>query len=63
MLNKCLWSDFPGGTSGKKMPANAGDERDAGLIPRSGRYLGGGNGTPFQYFCLGNSMGRVPGGL
>ena len=42
----------------KNMPANAGDERDAGLIPRSGRYLGRGNGTPLQYSCLENSMGR-----
>ena len=42
----------------KNMPANTGDERDAGLIPRSGRYLGGGNGSPLQYTCLENSMGR-----
>ena len=32
-------------------PANAGD---MGSIPRSGISPGGGNGDPFQYFCLGN---------
>ena len=30
----------------KNLPANAGDVRDAGLIPGSGRSLGGGNGNP-----------------
>ena len=33
--------DFPGGTSGKGPTANAGDVRDVGLIPGSGRSLGG----------------------
>ena len=32
--------------------ANAGDVRDAGLIPGSGRSPGGGHGTPLQYSCL-----------
>ena len=32
--------------------------RDNGSIPRSGRSLGGGNGNPIQYSCLGNLMGR-----
>ena len=48
----------PGGTVVKNLPANAGDARDTGLIPRSGRSLGGGNGNPLQYFCLENSMDR-----
>ena len=39
----------------KSPPANAGD---VGPIPGSGRYLGEGNGNPFQYFCLGNPMDR-----
>ena len=39
-------------------PANAGDIRDAGLIPGVGRSPGGGNGNPLQYSCLGNPMGR-----
>ena len=36
---------FPGGTMVKNPPANAGDARDAGLTPRSGRSPGEGNGT------------------
>ena len=42
----------------KNMPANAGDSRDKGSIPASGRSPGEGNGNPFQYSCLGNSMDR-----
>ena len=42
----------------KNLPANAGDSRDAGLIPGSGRYPGVGNGNPLQYFFLENSMIR-----
>ena len=36
--------------------ANAGDARDMGLIPLSGRSPGEGNGNPLQYSCLENSM-------
>ena len=39
----------------KNPPANAGD---AGLIPGSGKYLGGRNGNPLQYSYLGNPMDR-----
>ena len=42
----------------KSPPANSGDARDAGLIPGSGRTPGVGNGNPFQYSCLKNSMDR-----
>ena len=42
----------------KNEPANAGDAKDAGLIPGLGRSPGGGNGNPLQYSCLENSMGR-----
>ena len=42
----------------KSLPANAGDVRDAGSIPRSGRSPGEGDGTPIQYSCLENPMGR-----
>ena len=42
----------------KNMPANAGDVRDVGLIPGSGRFPGEGNGTPLQYSCLENPMDR-----
>ena len=46
---------FPGGTEEKNLPANAGD---AGLIPGSGRSLGGGNGNSLQYPCLENPKDR-----
>ena len=42
----------------KNLPANAGDTRDMGLMPGSGRSPGVGNGTPLQHSCLENSMGR-----
>ena len=41
----------------KYSPANAGDIRDVGLTPRSGRSPGEGNGNPLQYSCLENPMG------
>ena len=43
----------------KNLPANAGDIRDMGSIPGSGRSPGGGHGNPFQYSCLKNPMDRV----
>ena len=49
-----IW-DFPGGSGVKNLPVNAGD---AGLISGWERFLGGGNGNPLQYFCLGNPMDR-----
>ena len=39
-------------------PANAGDAIDAGLMPGSGRYPGGGNGNPTQYSSLKNPVDR-----
>ena len=42
----------------KNPPANAGDGRDLGSIPGSGRSPGEGNGNPLQYSCLENSMDR-----
>ena len=42
----------------KNPPANAGDIRDTGLIPRSGRFLGVGNGNPLKNSCLENPMVR-----
>ena len=42
----------------KNLPANAGDIRDVGLIPGSGRSPGGGNGNPLWYSCLENPMDR-----
>ena len=34
------------------------DVRDAGSIPRLGRFSGGGHGNPLQYSCLENPMDR-----
>ena len=42
----------------KNPPANAGDIRDLGLIPGSGRSPGGGHGNPLQYSCRENPMDR-----
>ena len=42
----------------KNLSANAGEARDAGLIPGSGRSPGGGNGNPLHYSCLENHMDR-----
>ena len=42
----------------KNLPANAGDIRDTGFIPGSGRYPGGGHSNPLQYSCLENPMDR-----
>ena len=40
----------------KNLPANAGDIRDAGLIPWLGRFPGGGHGNPLQCSYLGNPV-------
>ena len=42
----------------ENLPANAGDSRDAGSIPGSGRSPGEGNGNSLQYSCLGNPMNK-----
>ena len=56
------WSPISRGSSQvalvvKNPPANAGDVRDMGLIPGSGRSPEEGN-DPLQYSCLENSMDR-----
>ena len=48
-----LLLEFPGGSNGKTSACNPGDPV---LIPGSGRSPGEGNGNPFQYSCLENSM-------
>ena len=40
----------------KNPPVNAGDIRDMGLIPGSGRSLGVGHGNPLHYSCLENPI-------
>ena len=42
----------------KNLPANAGDIKDAGLIPGLGRSSGGGHSNPLQYPSLENPMDR-----
>ena len=42
----------------KNLPASAGDMRDTGWIPGSGRSPGEGNGNPLHYSCLENPMDR-----
>ena len=44
----------------KKSPAaNAGEIRDMGSVPGSGRSPGAGHGNPLQYSCLENPMYRA----
>ena len=49
---------FPGGSVVKNLPASAGDARDMGSVPGSGRFPGEGSGNPLQYPCLENPMDR-----
>ena len=42
----------------KNPPANAGDIRDAGSVPESGRCPEEAHSNPLQYSCLENSMDR-----
>ena len=42
----------------KNSPANAGDVREAVLIPGLGRSPGGEHGNPLQDSCLENTMER-----
>ena len=51
---------YPRGTVVKNPAANAGDARDVGLIPESGRSPGVGNIEPLQYSCLENSRDGRP---
>ena len=42
----------------KNPSANTGEVQDTGSIPGSRKYPRGGNGNPFRYSCLENSMDR-----
>ena len=42
----------------KNLPASAGDVRDVGSIPGSGRSPGGGDDNSLQCSCLGNPKDR-----
>ena len=48
-------TSFPGGSASKGSASNTGNP---GSMPGSGRSPGEGNGNPFQYSCLENSMDR-----
>ena len=47
--------DFPGGSLGRNLPADAGG---LGSVPALRRSPGEGNGTPLQYSCLEEPMDR-----
>ena len=49
---------LPRWLSSKESACNAGDLRDVGLTPRSGRSPRGGHGNTLQYSCLENLMDR-----
>ena len=49
---------LPDSSEGKESACNAGDTRDEGLVPGSGRSPGVGNGNPFPYSCLENPHGQ-----
>ena len=57
-----LWG-FPGVAVVKNPPANAGDTRDAGLIPGSGRSPGEGNGNDSSILAWEIPWTEEPGGL
>ena len=55
MTEPVLKQGFPGGSDGKESACSKGD---LGSLPGSERTPGEGNGTPLQYSCLDNSIGR-----
>ena len=60
MLNYCndKCHSFPGGSTAKNPPANAGDTGDVSSVPGWGRSPGEGNCNPLQYSYLENPMDR-----
>ena len=60
LLEEQLWGPhlcdvgFLHGSAVKNLPAILGATGDMGLIPGSGRSLGGGHGNALQYSCLEN---------
>ena len=43
----------------KNLHTSAGDRRETGSVPKSGRSPGEEHGNPLQYSCLENPMGRA----
>ena len=54
---------FPGDAVVENLPASAGDARDVGSIPGSGRSHGEGHGSAVQYIAWKISWIEEPGGL
>ena len=54
---KTIWTSHMGPVV-RNPPVNAGDVRDVGSVPGSGRSPGEGNGNPLQYSCLENPLDR-----
>ena len=50
-----MYMGFPGGSDSKESAYNVGD---LGSIPELGQPPGGGHGSPLQYSCMENPMGR-----
>ena len=46
MVSASMLGGFPGSSAVKNLPANAGNARDVGSVPGSGRSPGGGNSSP-----------------
>ena len=51
------------GSAVKNVPANGGDKRDVGSIPRLGRSPGGGHGTHYSILAWEIPQTEEPGGL
>ena len=49
---------FPCDSAVKEFTCNAGQKGDEGSIPALGRFPGGGNDNPVQYFLPGKSHGQ-----
>ena len=58
MYKSKTFDGFSGGIVVKNPPANAGDARDMGQIPRSGRSPGREDDNPLQYSFLENPIDR-----
>ena len=58
VTNCVLSRAFPCGARVENPSASAGDLRDDGSIPGSGRSPGEGHGNPLQYSCLENPHGQ-----
>ena len=59
MQTEVSWGDASQMALGvNNTPDNSGDKSHGGLTPGPGSSPGGGNGSPLQYSCLENPMGR-----